>query len=527
MRAVLLKEARALMAQNADLSVNTLLTKTNLSRAEFYRCFADKTELLSALTREDVKSLDEILEVAQPAAQNLPLAVNAGPAAAPMPAPDQWLERRLRVFERALMGLEKRQDKSEQTLTQAIARLHEKLDVIVAVPVAPVAAVAQEIAKPVAALQPRSKAALVAEIVAKHVSPAQDDGAPAPKAALVFETIADPVAPVQEEASPAPPSEPEPALVSEGPTGDVSPVQNQVMSAPSPEEEPENPAGENETHDFIAHARQAVRNAALAETAPPPKVRNSPWLTWGGAVAALLLLSGVGLFLAGHPLGSPWGSRGASVAGAGTIHRQVAQKGLPRMIALADNGNAGAETLLALAYLRGAGVASDDAAALRWSHAAAAQGQPVAQYVLGTLYLDGKHDAEAVRWFTAAAAQGNIKAMHNLAIAYAQGQGVAQDPAQAVTWFVRAAQEGYHDSEFDLAVMYERGMGVPQDATAALKWYLIAAGRGDAPSAERAQFLKTQLNATEIKAASDAAAAFVPQPVGTAANEIHSPLLQG
>ncbi len=215
------------------------------------------------------------------------------------------------------------------------------------------------------------------------------------------------------------------------------------------------------------------------------------------------------------------------MAGAGTIHRQVAQKGLPRMIALADFGDASAETLLALAYLKGTDVANDDAAALRWSEAAAAQGQPVAQYVLGTLYLQNKQDVDAAHWFAAAAAQGNVKAMHNLAIAYAQGQGMAQDPAQAVTWFQRAAERGYHDSEFDLGVMYERGMGVKQDATTALKWYFIAAARGDAPSAKRAEFLQTQLDATEIKAASDAAAAFVVQPVGTEANQIDPSLVQG
>ena len=97
------------------------------------------------------------------------------------------------------------------------------------------------------------------------------------------------------------------------------------------------------------------------------------------------------------------------------------------MIALADSGDATAETMLALAYLRGAGVGSDEAAAMRWSMAAAAQGQPVAEYLLGTLYLDGNRDqAQAARWFRAAAAQGNIKAMHNLAIAYAEGLGVGQ-----------------------------------------------------------------------------------------------------
>ena len=87
---------------------------------------------------------------------------------------------------------------------------------------------------------------------------------------------------------------------------------------------------------------------------------------------------------------------------------------------------------------------------------------------------------------------------------------------------MRAAGQGYRDSEFDLGVLYERGLGVPQDAAAALKWYLIAAGRGDAPSAERAQFLKTQMSADDVKAASDAAAAFVPQPARSYANELSS-----
>ncbi|HVZ28661.1 MAG TPA: hypothetical protein VG798_08420, partial [Rhizomicrobium sp.] len=119
-RAVLLKEARALMAENAEFSVHTLLLRTNVSREEFYRCFADKTGLLSALAQEDVKSLSEILDVAQPAAQSLAAAVNAPPVSPPS-ANDQWLERRLRVFERALNALEKHQEKSEQSLAQAIA----------------------------------------------------------------------------------------------------------------------------------------------------------------------------------------------------------------------------------------------------------------------------------------------------------------------------------------------------------------------------------------------------------------------
>ena len=53
------------------------------------------------------------------------------PAAAPTedaaPAVDAWLERRLRVFERALSQLETRQEKTERDLIRRIALLEERL----------------------------------------------------------------------------------------------------------------------------------------------------------------------------------------------------------------------------------------------------------------------------------------------------------------------------------------------------------------------------------------------------------------
>jgi len=454
-RDTLLKEARALMAENANFSVKALLTRANVSRAQFRRLFSGKTELLSALTGEDVRELSEILEAVQPVAQSLKAVVGAEARA--QPATDAWLERRLRVFERALAAMEKRQENTEQNFTREFALLGEKLEAL--------------------AIQPAP------EILA---APGPE---PAPEPEIAADLALALLAHVEEIA---------------GPDSTIEPASEKVS--------------EKDISDFLAHARQAARNAALAETAPPRKARNTPWLAWGGAVAVLLLLSGMGLLLVGGALG-----HGAPQVVSGEAHRHVAQSGLPRVIALADSGDATAETMLALAYLRGAGVAADEAAAMRWSLAAADQGQPVAEYLVGTLYLEGnRDDGQAVRWFQAAAARGNIKAMHNLAIAYAEGLGVDKDPAQAVTWFVRAAQQGYRDSEFDLAVLYERGLGVPQDAAAALKWYLIAAGRGDAPSAARAQFLKTQLDAGVAKAASDEAAAFVPQPVGSYANEMSS-----
>ncbi len=65
-------------------------------------------------------------------------------------------------------------------------------------------------------------------------------------------------------------------------------------------------------------------------------------------------------------------------------------------------------------------------------------------------------------------------------------------------------------SAFDLAVLYERGTGVTQDLKQALKWYGIAAKAGDAPSKSRADFLRGQMKAPDIKMADAAATNFAP-----------------
>jgi TPR repeat protein/AcrR family transcriptional regulator len=147
----------------------------------------------------------------------------------------------------------------------------------------------------------------------------------------------------------------------------------------------------------------------------------------------------------------------------------------------------------ALAYLRGDGVKADPMMGAFWSGAAAQQGNADAQYILGTLYSEGiKPDAvQAFRWLSSAAVRGNPKAMHNLAIAFLNGVGVAKDKASAVNWFVRAANLGYRDSAFDLGTLYERGEGVAQNSHTALSWYDNAASLGDREAARRAALLRS------------------------------------
>jgi localization factor PodJL len=195
---------------------------------------------------------------------------------------------------------------------------------------------------------------------------------------------------------------------------------------------------------------------------------------------------------------------------------------LDRLTALANLGNAKAETIVGLRYLDGEGIPPNDGEAAKWLARAAEHGEAVAQYRLGTLYEHGRgvpaDPAKAIHWYQAAAQAGNRKAMHNLAVAYAQGTGVSKDFFEAARWFSKAAALGLADSQFNLAVLYERGLGVPQSLIDAYKWYAIAAAQGDAESKARIDAIATQLKADERVAAQRSADQFRPTQLNAPAN---------
>ena len=540
-RSLLLAVARELLAQDADFSLKTLLLRTEVSRGDFRRCFADREELLAALSAEGMGSLEQILAAAQPAQTDMvmdyEMRAAVGSDFAPAPGPrgpapampaepaqaegpssepgetlplvnDAWLERRLRVFERALGSLEKRQEKAEEELAMRFAVIGERLDLLMH-QAAQLSAAPAEPAKP----------------LAQKVS-AQEVGwnASFEKAQATGTEILEPATPdlfaetgdgqqtggAQTEAAQAAPAQP-------------ARRQSDMTQALDETQTEAKPLEKQMIGDFVARGRKLALDAEARRQAAPPRPLINLRLLAIGAAALLTLIICAGALAASGVLSHS--QPAPVVVRAGVSHRQEAANGLSRLMALADSGNASAQTVLALDYLRGEnGVASNDGAAERWSKAAAEQGQPMAQYLLGALYQEDESSAgEAVRWFKAAAEQGNLKAMHNLAIAYAEGQGVDKDSSQAVEWFSRAAEQGYRDSEFDLAVLYERGDGVAQSARDALKWYMIAAARGDGPSAERAAILKKQVDPMEAKLAQADAAHFQLQPMGYFANEMPEP----
>jgi len=432
-KAKLLATARTILARgDAKFSIAMLCAEAGVPRGAFRDHFTGKTALLAQLML---------------------------PVPAPEPGvalPDAWLERRLRVFERALNALELRAETTARDQARAIAALEEKLLTLGAMAVEPGP-------EPAAATpDPETEAFIIPQ-----------ESAPPPE-----ETPVPMLAPLEPE-----------------PLGLLSRAQ-------------------------MADVLQAARGKArpVPEEPAPKTGTRLRWLAIGALSLATLFLC------AGLTLGDTARATSADLAGSGTTSRRQAPAGLARTIALADAGDARARVALSVAYLRGAQLSEDPAAAVRWSVAAARDGHPVAQYVLGMLYGQGTGvPADPVRafdLFSAAAARGNLKAMHNLAIAYAEGLGTEKDEAKAAEWFARAAARGYVDSAFDLGVLHERGLGVAQDLKQALKWYGIAALAGDAPARERADFLTTQLTTAEAQQAANEARGFTPFTALESANRL-------
>ena len=128
--------------------------------------------------------------------------------------------------------------------------------------------------------------------------------------------------------------------------------------------------------------------------------------------------------------------------------------------------------------------AQDYGEAARWYNKAAAQGNPYAQYGLGTMSENGQgvdqDVAAAQSWYQKAykgflkqAQHGSVDAQFRLGSLLAAGKGTKQNPAEAATWFRKAADRGYIAAAFQLAALYEKGLGVKQDLVQAYIWYGI------------------------------------------------------
>ncbi len=116
----------------------------------------------------------------------------------------------------------------------------------------------------------------------------------------------------------------------------------------------------------------------------------------------------------------------------------------------AEQGEAQAQSSLALAYLKGLGVTKDVRVARLWAEKAALQGDAQGQYLLGWMYLDGSGVLQdfktALKWFEKAAQQNHAEAQYRLGLMHYNGYGVGMDKSKAYFWFNLAAAQGQREA---------------------------------------------------------------------------------
>jgi Sel1 repeat len=144
--------------------------------------------------------------------------------------------------------------------------------------------------------------------------------------------------------------------------------------------------------------------------------------------------------------------------------------------------------------------------------AKAQQGDAGSQMWLGCAYEQGwfgKTDfAEALKWFRKSAATGNADAQNELGEMYEKGEGVKQSYVLAAKWYRKAAEHvpdlgGAGQGRNNLGLLYLEGRGVHMDYVQAYMWFRLYVG-GTSKCGPRTSNLSSaaqQMTVTEIEEA--------------------------
>lgn len=115
---------------------------------------------------------------------------------------------------------------------------------------------------------------------------------------------------------------------------------------------------------------------------------------------------------------------------------------------------------------------------------AAERGDVIAQYKLGTMYIDGelidKDVGKGLSWLRRAADLQSVEAQLKLGELLYKGVEVDRDFEESAKWFQMAATAGNATAQYLLANMYRKGIGINKDMEMAGKWYQRAADQGHA-----------------------------------------------
>lgn len=151
----------------------------------------------------------------------------------------------------------------------------------------------------------------------------------------------------------------------------------------------------------------------------------------------------------------------------------------------AQKGDSDAQFIIGTLYLDGNGVEQNYYEAVEWLQKSVNQGNTKGLYPLGWCNQFGKgkeiDKREALRLYKMAVEDPNIindyksSAQFQIGRLYQEGDGIKQDFNKALYWYKQSAQNGSVDAQFCLGECYRLGLGTSQDYKEALKWYKKAA----------------------------------------------------
>jgi len=124
-------------------------------------------------------------------------------------------------------------------------------------------------------------------------------------------------------------------------------------------------------------------------------------------------------------------------------------------------------------------------------------------------YKKGDYVTAAKEW-RPLAEMGDPVTQFNLGLLYLDGHGVPESPEEAVNWFRRAAEQGYAEAQHNLGAMYASGEGVKRDYVQAYKWLNLCAASGNAGCASQRDLVAKKLKRSQIAEAQRLATEFQP-----------------
>jgi hypothetical protein len=169
-----------------------------------------------------------------------------------------------------------------------------------------------------------------------------------------------------------------------------------------------------------------------------------------------------------------------------TLKLKDYKKTMTLMKAAAAKGNPLAEYAIGGMYMQGFGVPKNEAAAIKWYTKSADNGNMYSLYVLSDIYYDSpKYDDTTLvdnpfkinrfNVIQRCANSGCEDCIGLLASTYKLGQRDTANYSQAVSWYKKIAEENYIYMESIAILYYEGGHGLLQSKKEALQWYLKAA----------------------------------------------------